>query len=255
MALVLKALLPWAALLAFSAARTLSAQPMPPKVEVAPLSGEKLPRLPVGAVGIGNCFANVALREMKEAANLTVTVFGPWERSAEHLAKQQAAEAGVNCLQPLQSYGPEDGHYPVVRQYRGFLVTTSVTTIDGTFRLPAPAAAFDAPSPPLPSLAALLPSASPSTAPAHSFDEDRHATVRAPTPEDARMPWVIGPHVMEHEVVLDTGRMTPHDWEDVRRDIQEHFPPAEYERLRGARLRKEVVSIDLLRQKVLPAAY
>lgn len=220
-------------------ARPLPAQTMPPRVELELLHEGRLSSLPVGGVGVGNCFANVALREMTEVAVLAVSVNGPWERSAEHLAKQKAAEAGANCLQPLASYGPEEEHYPIVRQYRAFLVTTSVTTIDGTFRFPASPKAFEPPPPPPPPLAALP------AARAASAAEEPSGILLAPPPEATDALWIEGPHIISHDIVLDLEKLSERRWEAVRGDIRKYFPASEFEVLEKARRGGGAVAIDL----------
>ncbi|UPT72761.1 MAG: hypothetical protein M0D55_12585 [Elusimicrobiota bacterium] len=226
-----------------------SAQPIPPRVELQFLGERKLSALPVGAVGVGNCFSPIVLREMTEVAALTISVNGPWERSAEHMAKQKAAEAGANCLQPLANYGPEEDHYPVVRQYRAFLVTTSVTTIDGTFRFPASPKTFEPAPQPLPALAAPAAAAPPAKL---SAAEETAELLLAPPPEGAEAPWVAGPHITSHEIVLDLGAIDPRLWRDVRKDVKKYFPAPAFEALEKAKGAGRTVSIDLRRKSVHP---
>ncbi|MDP3542372.1 MAG: hypothetical protein Q8T11_07900 [Elusimicrobiota bacterium] len=233
------------ALLSFAVGGPAAAQPIPPLVELQTIHDGKLSSLPVGAVGVGNCFSPVALREMKEVAVLTVSVNGPWERSAEHLAKQKAAEAGANCLQPLASYGPEE-HYPVVRQYRAFLVTTSITTIDGTFRLPASPKAFEPPPQPPAPLAAAFPAPAPAAPPEPAGEE----LLLARSPESEESLWVEGPHIIAHEIVLDLRKITPRGWESIRRDVGKFFPASDFETLKKARREGGSVSIDLRKRTI-----
>lgn len=234
--------------------RVLPAQTMPPRVELELLTAKKLSSLPPGAVGVGNCFSPVALREMKEVAVLTISVNGPWERSAEHLAKQKAAEAGANCLQPLASYGPEEDHYPIVRQYRAFLVTTSVTTIDGTFRFPASPKTFEPLQQPLSSPVASFAAPALSTTPATKVEpsEEEGELLIAPPPEDTGALWVAGPHIVAHEIVLDLKKITPRRWEDVRGDVKKYFPAAEFAVLEKAKQEGGTVTIDLRRKTIEP---
>ncbi len=229
-----------------------AAQPQPPRVELQLLVEKKPSALPVGAVGVGNCFSPVALREMTEVAVLTISVNGPWERSAEHMAKQKAAEAGANCLQPLSSYGPEEDHYPVVRQYRAFLVTTSVTTIDGTFRFPAPARTFEPPPQPLPTLGASFaaPAAAASTSPV--LPPEPAEALLAPPPDGAEAPWVDGPHIVSHEIVLDLAALEGERWEEVRKDVKKYFPAHALRTLEKAKGAGRSVSIDLRRKTIEP---
>lgn len=224
------------------------AQAMPPRVELERLLKEKTHSLPVGAVGVGNCFSPVALREMKEVAVLTVTVNGPWERSAEHLAKQKAAEAGANCIQPLASYGPEEDHYPIVRQYRAYLVTTSVTTIDGTFRFPASPRTFEPMIQQMPSLAAPFPVSAPTTSSAAAVETGE--LLLAPPPEETDTLWVSGPHIFSHEIELDLRKITPHKWEAVKDDVKKFFPASEFEILNKAKIDGRPVSIDLRKKTI-----
>lgn len=241
-----------AALLGCLACRPLAAQPMPPRVEVLPLLKETLSSLPVGGVGVGDCFTPVTLGEMKEVALITVSVNGPWERSAEHLAKQVAAETGANCLQPLATYGPEETHFPVVRQYRAYLVTTSVTNIHGTFRFPASPRAFEQSSAfePLPS--AFAAPAPPETAPDDAAAAASPESVLAPSPTRTDPLWIDGSHILAHEIILDTAHMTPQNWEDVRGDVEKYFPAWEYKKLLKTRSRGGTVFLDLRRKTVKP---
>lgn len=236
------------ALLLSYGAGSASAQANPPRVELERLIKEKTHSLPVGAVGVGNCFSPVTLREMKEVAVLTVTVNGPWERSAEHLAKQKAAEAGANCMQPLASYGPEEDHYPIVRQYRAYLVTTSVTTIDGTFRFPASPRSFEPMIQQMPSLAAPFPVAAP--APSTAAVAEMGELLIAPPPEETDTLWISGRHIFSHQIELDLRNITPRRWENIRNDVKKFFPASEFEVLNKAKLDGRPVSIDLRKKTI-----
>ncbi|MDX6770319.1 MAG: hypothetical protein SF051_12360 [Elusimicrobiota bacterium] len=233
-----------AALLACAAAlpwpEAARAQPLPPRVEVRRVTDKKLPPLVAGMVGVGDCFVTLALREVTEVADVEVVLVGPWERSAEHVAKQAAADAGANCLLPRQGYGPEDENYPVVRQYRSFLVTTVVSGAMGTFRLPAPARAFRPPETAAPNAPA---PAAPAPAPAAA------AAVEAPTVSHGPV-WFERAYLESHDIVLDLSRMSEEEWEAVRRDVALYFPLAASEALRRARVVGGVVAIDLRRREV-----
>jgi len=231
-----------------------SAQSLPPRVELELLLKEAPSSLPVGAVGVGNCFAPVLFGERTEVAVLTISVNGSWERSAEHLAKQKAAEAGANCLQPLASYGPEEENFPVIRQYRAYLVTTSATTIDGTFRFPASPRTFAPPPEVLPSLSSAFAAPPPAAAQpsAAGSKEDEGELSLAPAPEGTDPLWISGPHITTHEIVLDLGRISPRKWADVRADIRKYFPPAEFETLKKAKRDGRKVTINLKEMTIVP---
>lgn len=225
------------AALALCLAAPAAAQRVPPRVEVRKAAGAREhPRSAAGLVGVGNCLVTMAQPEVEELASVSVELRGPWERSAEHLAKQAAAELGANCLMPLSRYEPEGDAYPLLRQYRAFLVTTVVTGALGTFRVPAPARAFSAPGaaaaavPPLPALRRPAPPPP---------EEVPHGPV-----------WFEHAALESHDVVLDLARMDEAEWEMVHDDVAAYFPAAALRALTVARAHGETVVLDLRERRV-----
>jgi hypothetical protein len=228
-----------AALLLAAAASALSG--FPPRVDVRPLTKQSFQRSEARLVGVGDCFAQVSLPERTELAVVTVELIGPWERTAEHVAKQAAAEIGANCLMPLQDYGPETEDYPVVRQYRAFLVTTVFTGPMGAFRWAAPASAFRRQAPP----------AAPAM-PTLSRPEAPKPAKPAPAVEAPHGPvWFERALLESHDITLDLSRMSPAEWAAVREDVERYFPAEELRSLLLAQRQGESVLLDLRALRVI----
>lgn len=219
-----------------------AAMMVPPRVEVRKITKKNFSSLAAGMVGVGDCFAPMPFRELQEIAFVGVEKPGPWERSAEHLAKQAAAEIGANCLMPLHSYDAEGQDYPVVRQYRAFVVTTVVAGSLGGFRVPASARSF----PPLPQ------DAPPEAPPPPQPSAGTGALNDAVKDEEAGWgpAWFEEAHMAAHEIVIDTSRMSESNWAMVRGDIERYFPKEEAAILLQARAAGETVTVDLKRQKI-----
>ncbi len=223
----LLAALPFAAEAAF-------AQMVPPQIDVRKISKRNHSSNVAGMVGVGDCFVVLPTREITEIAEIDVMLPGPWERSAEHLAKQAAADAGANCLLPRQNYGAEEENYPVLRQYRAFLVTHVVVNIMGSFRLPVSAGAFKPFEQPAPSAGAAVPAPAALKAPVIAEKAVPHGPV-----------WFGHVYLDSHDLVLDLSRMREKDWKAVSRDVERHFPRAEFEFLKEAYIHGETVVVDL----------
>lgn len=165
----------------------------PPEVEVTLVLKEKRPHMLPSKVAVADCYTSAlpgAQRE--EVALVKVTVRGPWERTAQHLASEKAAELGANCLLVVSSFGKDNAEYPVHRSYKAFRVTVPY----GPWRVPASAESLAAAAAsgstgfdfPLPKLKAPVIEKKPSEA--HG-DHLRRA---------------MGEAVYVHEIVLDPSR-------------------------------------------------
>lgn len=203
----------------------------PPEVEVVPLLKEKRPHLLASQVAVADCYASgLSGAQREEVASVKVTVRGPWERSARHLASEKAAELGANCLLVVSSYGKDNAEYPVHRSYKAFRVTVPY----GPWRVPASAeslasasTAAAAPAFPMPKLKTPVIEKKPSEV--HG-DHLRRA---------------MGEAVYVHEVTLDPSRADPETWRDVAQDVREYFGEAEAEKLARLAAAGRRVRIDL----------
>ncbi len=203
----------------------------PPEVEVVPILKEKRPHLLASQVAVADCYASgLSGAQREEVASVKVTVRGPWERSARHLAAEKAAELGANCLLVVSSYGKDNAEYPVHRSYKAFRVTVPY----GPWRVPASAeslasamAAAAMPAFPMPKLKAPVIEKKPAVA--HGDHLSR----------------AMGKAVYFHEVVLDFSRTDPATWADVAQDVREYFGEAEAEKLARLVEAGKAVRIDL----------
>lgn len=208
----------------------------PPEVEVTPILKEKRPHLLASKVAVADCYTRAlpgAQRE--EVALVKVTVRGTWERSAQHLAAEKAAELGANCLLVVTSYGKDNAEYPVHRSYKAFRVTVPY----GPWRVPASAESL----------------ASAETSRSAGFDF-RFPKLKAPVIEkkpDAHgdhLRRAMGEAVYDHEIVLDPSRADPETWADIVQDVREYFGEAEAEKLARLVEAGKAVRIDLRAGKV-----
>jgi|CXWL01.1.fsa_nt_gi hypothetical protein len=215
--------------LLFAAARA-RAQYLP-EMEVTPILKEKRPHMLASKVAVADCYTSAlpgAQRE--EVALIKVTVRGSWERSAQHLASEKAAELGANCLLVVSSYGKDNAEYPVHRSYKAFRVTVPY----GPWRVPASAeslasaaAGAAAPAFPMPRLSVPVIEKKPSVT--HGDHLSR----------------AMGEAVYVHEAVLDPARADPEMWADVVQDVREYFGAAEAEKLARLVEAGKMVRVDL----------
>lgn len=190
-----------------------------PMIEIVPISTEKRPKLALQRVGVGDCYG-VTGSQREEIALIQITVRGPWERTAEHLAKEKAGEAGANCLYPLYSAGEDNSSYPVRRNYRALRVTVPA----GAYRAPA---SPDAIAPMGKSASADLPSLS-------EFPKLKVPEIRAAESHNGHLGWALGSGVVSHEVTIDFGKTDAPMRADILKDIEEYFPENDYRRLSEA---------------------
>lgn len=207
-----------------------------PEVEVVPILEEKRPHLLASQVAVADCYASgLPGAQREELASVKVTVRGPWERSARHLAAEKAAELGANCLLVVSAYGKDSAEYPVHRSYKAFRVTVPY----GPWRVPASAeslasamAAAETPAFPMPKLKAPV------------------IERKASKTHGDHLSRAMGEAVYVHEIVLDPARAGSETWADVVQDVREYFGEAEVEKLARLVDAGKTVRIDLRAGKV-----
>ena len=209
----------------------------PPEVEVTPILKDKRPHLLASNVVVADCYTSAlpgAQRE--EVALVKVTVRGSWERSAQHLASEKAAELGANCLLVVSSFGKDNAEYPVHRSYKAFRVTVPY----GPWRVPASPES--------------LASAATSGSAGFNFPLQKlKAPVIEKKPSEAHgdhLRRAMGEAVYVHEIVLDPARADSETWADVVQDVREYFGEAEAEKLARLVDAGKTVRIDLRAGKV-----
>ena len=211
----------------------------PPEVEVTPILKEKRPHMLPSKVAVADCYSSeLPGAQREEVALVKVTLRGPWERTAQHLASEKAAELGANCLLVVSSYGKDNAEYPVQRSYKAFRVTVpygpwrvpaSAESLASTAKSASATAGFDFPMPKL-----KVPVIKKKTTEAHG-DHLRRA---------------MGEAVYFHEIVLDPALADPEMWVDVVQDVREYFGEAEVEKLARLVDAGKTVRIDLRMGKV-----
>lgn len=206
-----------------------------PEVEVTQILKEKRPHMLASNVAVADCYTSTlpgAQRE--EVALVKVTIRGPWERSAQHVASEKAGELGANCLLTVASFGKDNEQYPVQRSYKAFRVTVPY----GPWRVPAsPASLASAPS---------------ATGPRSAGFDFPQPILKVPVIEKKpsethgdHLSRAMGDAVYVHEVVLDPSRADPETWADVVQDVREYFGEAEAEKLARLVAAGRTVRIDL----------
>lgn len=201
-----------------------------PAIEVLRIIQEPRPHLPPQRVGVGNCYGVSAAQSVEELATIRVSIPGPSERTAEHLAKEKAGEIGANCLFPLNEAGEDNMRAPVQRVYKALRVTIPA----GSYQIPASPGDF--------------PKAA--SSPKGSFQAAEFRPLKPPEKHSAHLGWLSGKGVEKYEVVINTAGIEPSVWDDVLKDVKEFFPEAEAVKLRQAGERGAIVGIDIARLKV-----
>ena len=207
----------------------------PPEVEVTQVLKEKRPHMLASKVAVADCYTTtLSGAQREEVALIKVTIPGPWERTAQHLAAEKAAELGANCLLVVSSFGKDNAQYPVHQSYKAFRVTVPY----GPWRVPAsPASLVSAPS---------------ATGPRSAGFDFPQPILKAPVIEKKpsathgdHISRAMGEAVYVHEVVLDPSRADPETWADVVQDVREYFGEAEVEKLARLVTAGKTVRIDL----------
>jgi len=206
----------------------------PPEVEVTQILKEKRPHMLPSNVAVADCRATaLAGAQSEEVALIKLSIPGAWERSAQHLAAEKAAELGANCLLVVSSFGKDNAQYPVQRSYKAFRVTVPY----GPWRVPAsPASLVSAPS-----------TMGPRSA---GFD---FPLPKLKTPVIEKKPSIHGDHLSRamgkavyfHEIVLDPARSEPAAWSDVEQDVREYFGEAETDKLSRLSTAGQALRVDL----------
>lgn len=206
-----------------------------PEVEVTPILKEKRPHMLASNVAVADCYTNaLAGSQREEVALVKVTIRGPWERSAQHLASEKAAELGANCLLVVSSFGKDNAQYPVQQSYKAFRVTVPY----GPWRVPAsPASLVSAPA---------------ATGPRSAGFDFPQPRLKVPVIEKKpaethgdHLSRAMGEAVYVHEAILDPARADPETWADVVQDVREYFGEAEVEKLARLVTAGRAVRIDL----------
>ena len=213
----------------FCACAAAGAQSLP-VVAVNRIISEPRPHLPPQRVGVGNCYGLPAAQQTEELATIKVSIPGPSERTAEHLAKEKAGEIGANCLFPLREAGEDNMRSPVQRVYKALRVTIPA----GAYQIPASPGDF------------------PRAAPASkgSFQTVGFRTLKPPEKHSAHLGWLSGKGIEKYEVIINTAGIEPAVWEDIVKDVTEFFPEGEAGKLWQAGQSGAIVGIELTKFKV-----
>lgn len=217
---------PAGALLLLACAAAPAAAQNSPVVAVTPLLKEARPHLAAQRVGVGNCYGVASAASTELIATIKVTLPGPYERTAEHLAKEKAGELGANCLLPEGAAGEEGTRYPVQRSYKALRVLVPF----GAYQVPASPGDFPAPP----------------AAPSGAFQPPGFKELKPPPAHPAHLGWVGGKAVREHAVVIAPAATEPQVWADIVKDAEEYFPPADYALLLRAAGKDVPVRLDLV---------
>lgn len=201
-----------------------------PAIEVVRIVQGARPHLPPQRVAVGNCYGLSGEQKAEELATIKVSIPGPSERTAEHLAKEKAGEIGANCLFPLNEAGEDNLRAPVQRVYKAIRVTIPA----GSYQIPASPGDF--------------PKAAP--APKGSFQAAGFRPLKPPEKHSAHLGWLSGKGVEKYEVVINTAGIEPSVWDDVLKDVKEFFPGGEAVKLQQAGERGAIVGIDISRFKI-----
>jgi hypothetical protein len=208
----------------------------PPEVEVIQVLKEKRPHMLASKVAVADCYTSqLPGAQREEVALVKVTVRGPWERTAQHLASEKAAELGANCLLVTSSYGKDNADYPVHRSYKAFRVTVPY----GPWRVPASPESLESAS-------------TAAAAPAFPMPKLKTPVIEKKPSEvhGDHLSRAMGEAVYVHEIVLDPARADSESWADVVQDVREYFGEAEAEKLTRLVDAGRTVRIDLRAGKV-----
>ena len=219
-------------------ASSLAGAQYPPEVEVTLVLKEKRPHMLASKVAVADCYtSSLPGAQREEVALIKVTVRGAWERSAQHLASEKAAELGANCLLVVSSFGKDNAEYPVHRSYKAFRVTVPY----GPWRVPA-------------SAESLASAATASGSAGFNFPLPKlKAPVIEKKPSEAHgdhLSRAMGQAVYIHEIVLDPARADSETWADVFQDVREYFGEAEAEKLARLVDSGKKIRVDLKAGKV-----
>lgn len=208
----------------------------PPEVEVSLILKEKRPHMLAPQVAVADCNnSKLPGAQREEVAMVKVTVRGAWERTAQHLASEKAAELGANCLLVISSYGKDNAEYPVHRSYKAFRVTVPY----GPWRVPA-------------SAESLASAASAAATPAFPMPKLKAPVIerKESKTHGDHLSRAMGEAVYVHEVTLDPSRADPGTWQDIVQDVREYFGEAEAEKLARLAEAGGAIRIDLRAGKV-----
>lgn len=202
-----------------------------PLVEVVPAAKTApRPHLAPQRVGVGDCYG-VPGAELEELAFIRVTLPGPWERTAEHLAKEKAGELGANCLLPAGGGGLDNMRGPAQRAYKAYRVTVPM----GSWQVPAPPESLPA---------------APAAGPAGRFQPAGLRQLAPPAEHSAHLGWLGSAATVEHLLAIDPTVAGAELWGDILKDAEEYFPAAEAARLRAAAEKRTAAGIDLINLSV-----
>lgn len=203
-----------------------------PLVEVVPAAkAAPRPHLAPQRVGVGDCY-EVPGAELEELAFIRVTLSGPWERTAEHLAKEKAGELGANCLLPAGGGGTDNMRGPAQRAYKAYRVTVPM----GPYQVPAAPESLPA-----------LPAAGPG---AGNFQTAGFRQLTPPAEHSAHLGWLGSAATVEHLLAIDPATAGAELWDDILKDAEEYFPAAETARLRAAGESRTAAGLDLVNLSV-----
>lgn len=217
---------PACALLLLACAALPAAAQYAPAVVVVPAIKEARPHLAAQRVGVGNCYAVASAASTELIAAIKVTLPGPYERTAEHLAKEKAGELGANCLLPEGAAGEDGGRYPVQRSYKALRVLVPF----GAYQVPASPGDFPAPP----------------AAPSGAFQAAGFKEFRPPPEHPSHLDWTAGRAAREHAVIIDPAATEPEVWAEIVKDAQEYFPPQDQARLLRAAAKGVPVRLDFV---------
>ncbi|MHB0996009.1 MAG: hypothetical protein ACYC2I_06545 [Elusimicrobiales bacterium] len=200
-----------------------------PKVEISMIADGPRYHLALQRVAVGDCQAAPGPAQKEELAVVRVTVPLKWKRTAEHLAREKAAEIGANCLVPLYSSGEDYVSYPVRREYRAFRVVSGPYNAPvGPESIPAAAGGNRSPGP---------------------SGRMAFRPLKPPEKRDV-LAWLAGKGVARNEIVVDLRLAGPDTLRDIGKDIEEYFPASEYAVFRKAAEEKRLIRIDLPGQRI-----
>lgn len=178
----------------------------------------------------------------EELAIIQIEFNGNWFRSADYLAREKAAAMGANALILVSSSGLEErgaGASSVYRAYRltdvaGRPAYTKPPPAAPTSALPVEAAVMSpgASAPPPDPISPAVPVAVPVSAPR----KHRHFS----------WVWEENPSRVSHRLGFDPAKAPPEQREQLRRYVEENFPPVEKAKLKKAYKTRSRIILDLV---------